>query len=76
MREALRFPGKILSAVIFRMTHRWFVSITVDVPNPSRAPAENQGAAGVDSGVSLLATHSTGERIAGPEPYRALLGRL
>lgn len=77
MRESLRFAGKIMSATISRVANRWFVSITVDTEDNSHLPkAENQGAAGVDLGVSALATLSTGESIAGPKPHKALLSRL
>lgn len=77
MREALRFSGKILSATVSRVADRWFVSIAVDTPDNAHLPkAENQGAVGVDLGVSALATLSTGESIAGPKPHKALLGRL
>ena len=77
MRESLRFAGKIMSATISRVADRWFASITVDVPDQSHLPkAENQGAVGVDLGVSALATLSTGELIPGPKPHKALLGRL
>lgn len=77
MRESLRFAGKIMSATISRVANRWFVSITVDTENNSHLPkAENQGAAGVDLGVSALATLSTGEVIDGPKPHKALLLRL
>lgn len=77
MREALRFTGKIMSATISHVADRWFVSITVDTPNDSRLPqAENQGAVGVDLGVSVLATLSTGEKITGPKPHKALLNRV
>ena len=77
MREALRFVGKIMSATISRVADRWFVSITVDTKDNSHLPkAENQGVVGVDLGVSALATLSTGEVIAGPKPYKALLDRL
>jgi putative transposase len=77
MRETLRFAGKIMSATISREADRWFVSITVDTPDSSHLPqAENQGAVGVDLGVSALATLSTGEKIAGPKPHAALLARL
>ena len=77
MRESLRFAGKIMSATISRVANRWFVSITVDTEDNSHLPkAENQGAAGVDLGVSALATLSTGEIIAGPKPHKALLSRL
>ena len=77
MRESLRFNGKIMSATISRVADRWFVSITVDVPDLSHLPkAENQGVVGVDLGVSALATLSTGETITGPKPHKALLTRL
>ncbi|MGQ9612070.1 MAG: RNA-guided endonuclease InsQ/TnpB family protein [Chloroflexus sp.] len=77
MRETLRFRGTIMSATISRVADRWFVSITVDVPDRSHLPkAENQGAVGVDLGVSALATLSTGEVIEGPKAYRAMLSRL
>jgi len=77
MRESLRFTGKILSATVSRVADRWFVSITVDTQNDSRlSKAENQGAVGVDLGVTALATLSTGETITGPKAHRALLKRL
>ncbi|TBW09716.1 transposase [Azotobacter chroococcum subsp. isscasi] len=77
MREALRFSGKILSATISRVAERWFASITVDTQDLTHLPkAENQGAAGVDLGVSALATLSTGEVITGPKAHAALLKRL
>ena len=77
MRESLRFTGKIMSATISRVANRWFVSITVDTEDNSHLPkAENQGTAGVDLGVSALATLSTGEIISGPKPHKALLSRL
>lgn len=77
MREPLRFTGKILSATLSREADRWFVSLTVDaneLPQPPKA--ENQGAVGVDLGVSALATLSTGETIAGPKPHKAARNRL
>jgi putative transposase len=77
MRESLRFAGKLMSATISRVADRWFVSITVDTPGSSHLPkAENQGAVGVDLGVSALATLSTGEVIHGPKAHTALLARL
>lgn len=78
MREVLRFAGKIMSATISRVADRWFVSITVDVPDSSPlSEAETQGVVGIDLGVSALATLSTGEPpVAGPKAHKALLGRL
>lgn len=78
MREVLRFTGKIISATISRVADRWFVSITVDVPDSSHLPeAENQGVAAIDLGVSALATLSTGEPpVVGPKAHKKLFGRL
>lgn len=76
MRETLRFSGKILSATVSRTADQWFASITVDTDQNHLPPAENQGTVGVDLGVSTLATLSTGEKVAGAKPHKALLSRL
>jgi putative transposase len=76
MREALRFTGRLVSATISRQAGRWYASITVDTPEVFLPPAENQGAVGVDLGVSTLATLSTGETCMGPKALRTLLNRL
>ena len=76
MREPLRFHGKILAATVSRVADRWFVSLTVETPDAPHQPAENQGAVGVDVGVSALATLSTGEQVAGAKPHTALLQRV
>jgi putative transposase len=76
MRETLRFSGKILSATVSRTADQWFASITVDTDSNHLPPAENQGTVGVDLGVSALATLSTGEKVVGAKPHRALLSRL
>jgi putative transposase len=76
MREALRFTGRIVSATVSRRADRWHVSITVDATEASSPPAENQGEVGIDLGVSVLATLSTGEQWPGPKALRSLLDRL
>ena len=76
MRETLRFTGKIMSATISRVADRWFVSITVDSQVQSHPATENQGAVGVDLGLSTLATLSTGEVIRGPKAHTQQLSRL
>jgi putative transposase len=76
MREALRFTGRIVAATVSRSAGHWHASITVDAPDSPLPPAENQGAVGVDFGVSALATLSTGEVWRGPKALRTLLGRL
>jgi putative transposase len=75
MCEEVRFAGKALSATISRTAERWFASITVEVLHTPTV-RENQGAVGVDLGVTTLATLSTGEKISGPKPHKALFGRL
>jgi putative transposase len=77
MREALRFAGKIMSATVSRVADKWFVSITVDTTEqPVPTQAKNQGAVGVDLGVSALATLSTGESIPGSKAHKTLLCKL
>jgi putative transposase len=76
MREALRFTGRIVSATVSRRADRWHVSITLDATEASLPPAENQGVGGIDLGVSVLATLSTGEQWPGPKALRSLLDRL
>jgi putative transposase len=76
MREALRFTGRIVSASISRVAGHWYVSITADTPDFPFPSAENQGAIGVDLGITTLATLSTGEKFAGPKALRTLLERL
>lgn len=82
MRELLRFTGKIMSATVSRVADRWFVSITVniesaDTQNNLHLPkTENQGAVGVDLGVSALATLSNGKKVIGPKAYRSSLKKI
>ena len=77
MRESLRLTGKILSATISRVAHKWFVSVTVDTLTEAiSTTSENQAVVGVDLGVSDFATLSTGEVIQGPKPYKKLIDRI
>jgi len=76
MRETLRFTGRIISAAVSRTAGYWYASITVDTQDAQLPPAENQGAVGVDFGVTHLATLSTGEKVANPRALRTLLDRL
>jgi len=76
MREALRYSGRIVSASIKRVADHWYVSITVDTSKPLLSPTENQGAVGVDFGVTTLATLSTGERFIGAKALNNMLDRV
>jgi putative transposase len=76
MREVLRFTGRIVSATVTRVADHWYASITVDTPDLPLPPSENQGAVGVDLGITALATLSTGEIFGGSKALRTLLARL
>lgn len=77
LREALRLPGKIMSATVSREADRWFVSITVaDAREAPLIDRENQTVVGVDLGLTHLATLSTGEKVSGPKALKTLLARL
>jgi putative transposase len=75
MTEALRFEGKIQSAVVSRDADRWFVSIAVEVPEtPVAKPTGDP--IGVDLGLKTFAALSTGEKIDAPKPLAASIKRL
>lgn len=76
MHESLRFVGKVLDGTISRTADRWFLSVTIEIPDPPRIRRENQAVVGVDLGVSALATLSTGEKIVGPKAYATALKQL
>ena len=74
MYEPLRFNGRVTSATVSRQADCWFVSVAVEMPKPEIQPRP-QAVVGVDLGCKDLATLSTGEKIAGPKPHKALLSR-
>lgn len=77
LREALRWPGRILGASVSREADRWFLSVQVEVPDEvARLPRTGAGVTGVDLGVSSAATLSSGEKLAAPRPLKAALRRL
>jgi putative transposase len=75
MREPLRFAGSIKTCCVSRVAGAWHVSVTVET---SDAPArtENQGAVGVDLGLTDLAVTSSGVKEPGPKALAVLLARL
>ncbi|CAH0293480.1 hypothetical protein SRABI118_04150 [Massilia sp. Bi118] len=77
LREALRWPGRILGASVSREADRWFLSVQVEVPHDvARRRRTGDGIVGVDLGVSSAATLSSGEKIGAPRPLRGALRRL
>ncbi len=77
LREALRWPGRILGASVSREAGHWFLSVQVEVPDAlARRRRSSDAIVGVDLGVNRAATLSTGETIAAPRPLKAALRRL
>jgi putative transposase len=77
MRVALRLSGRVMSATVSRTADRWYVSIVVKILEMSHLPhAENQGAVGVDFGLTAFSTLSNGEVVAGPRASKTLLIKM
>jgi putative transposase len=76
MREALRFTGRPLSAVVACVAGRWFVSVAVEIEHQTPERENQATGVGVDLGVSTAATLSTGEKLEGPKPLKRLLRKL
>jgi putative transposase len=75
MRESVRFAGSIKSCTISRVAGAWHASLTVETEDvPKRT--ENQGAVGVDLGITHLAVTSAGMKVPGPKALTVLLARL
>jgi len=75
MTESLRLEGKIMGAVVSRTAGRWFIAIQVDVGAYTK-PRCSDGIVGVDLGVKVAATLSTGEQLQGPKPLKSALKKL
>jgi putative transposase len=77
MTESLRFNGKILGATVSCTADRWFVAISVEVPDAQFYRQRTaQGVTGVDLGLKAAAALSSGKVIEAPKPLRAALRRL
>lgn len=77
LREALRWPGRILGASVSHEAGCWFLTVQVDVSEQDACRSRTcDGVVGVDLGVSSAATLSTGEKIAAPRPLKAALRRM
>ena len=74
MAEALRFQGKIMSAVISYRAGWWFVSISGEVKH--EVPAHSGGAVGIDLGIKTLATCSDGRVFENQKHYRQNFRRI
>jgi putative transposase len=80
MREHLRFQGKILSGTVSRTADRWFLSVTVETPDPEPV-VHPQQSVGIDLGIRHLAVLShplqDGTQVfENPRPLRAATAKL
>jgi putative transposase len=75
MRESVRFPGQIKSAVVSKMADGWHVALAIETEAQLERKANN-GTVGVDLGIKALAVLSNGETVEGPKPHKKLLKRL
>lgn len=75
MTEAVRFTGPLKRATVSCEAGRWFVSLMVETDDV-RSVQPPLPTVGVDLGVSVLATLSTGEQINGPRSHTRALKRL
>lgn len=62
MHEPVRFTGKVLQGTVSRTADRWFLSVTVEMPDPPGIHRENPSVVAGDLGVSALATLSRGRK--------------
>ena len=76
MREALRFEGRIVGAVVSRTAQRWFVSVTVEDGIDVPTGYEPVGAIGVDVGIRTLAACSDAVTYPNPKAHEAALRKL
>jgi putative transposase len=77
LREALRWPGRIMGASVSREADHWFLAVQVDVPEQVAClRRRSNGVTGIDLGVNAAATLSSGEKFTAPRPLKAALRRL
>lgn len=75
MREELRYEGEVLSAQILRRADRWYVVLTVRIPDPAIVRTDCT-IAGCDAGLTTLATIFDGcefQKVTGVRPLHRYL---
>lgn len=73
--EECRFFGKLISAVISRTTNKWFVSITIDIPNYYKDRISDN-VVGIDLGIKNSVVLSNGKKYNLPKPLSKLEKKL
>jgi len=75
MTEPLRLEGRITSGTISREAGRWFLSITVEMPDDIK-PRSASGEVGIDLGVNTALMLSDGQAFQSPKPLTRYLRKL
>jgi putative transposase len=75
MREEVRFAGRILSVTISRQADGWYASFAIEVVYEPDSRSDDT-VAGVDLGITALATLSDGSKVPAPKPLRRYLQKL
>ncbi len=73
--EKLRFTGKVTGSRITRSADWWFISITVEIPDPIPLSTDRPGI-GIDVGLHRLATLSDGTEFENQKYLKTALKRL
>ncbi|MBF0298381.1 MAG: transposase [Oligoflexia bacterium] len=78
LKEALRFSGKINSAVISKTADHWFVSVQVEIEQQINNDNNNlvDRIVGVDLGINKMCTTSDGHAFEAPKPLKKYLRKL
>jgi putative transposase len=76
MREEVRFPGVMKSAVVSRTAGRWFVAVAVECEIVPAQRETQTTACGVDLGIKTMAVVSDGTRHPAPKALGRRLKRL
>ena len=73
--QELRFQGKIMGAVVSRTADKWFISVKVDVGDYKKSRIDDK-VAGVDLGLTHVATLSNGLKFEAPKPLKKNLKKF
>lgn len=74
-KQSLRFEGKIMSATVSQDADRWFISVSVEMPE-YRKERNSDGIVGIDLGLNSLLTLSNGDKVEAAKPLKKHLKKL
>ena len=74
MAEELRFEGKVLSGRVSYTGDHWYLSVSVELPDPQPEPLP--GRVGIDLGIKSLAVTSDGAVYENPKHLKSSQRKL